>query len=71
MTSQRTHGVNNYQVTLDRLLIASGQPDRVAPVIARIRQMGHVGQNAQVAGELEQLAANACTAALPMRAPSP
>lgn len=48
-----------YQETLARMLIASGQLDEAATQIARVRRLGRLGQNAQMADELERLAAQA------------
>lgn len=50
-----------YQVTLARMLIATGQLDEAAVQIARIRGIGRMGQNAAVADDLQRLAAQART----------
>jgi hypothetical protein len=48
--------VVQYQVTLARLMIASGRPDLAGPYIAKVRQLGRWGQNDALAHEMEQLA---------------
>jgi hypothetical protein len=56
-TARRAPNVVQYQVTLARMYIASGQPDRAAGPIARIRSLGRLGQNERSAQDLESLAA--------------
>jgi hypothetical protein len=58
-TARRAPNVVQYQVTLARMYIASGRPDVAAAPIARVRQLGRLGQNEHLACELEQLAAKA------------
>jgi hypothetical protein len=48
-----------HQKTLARMLIATGQFDEATLQIARIRQMGRLGQNEAVADELQRLATQA------------
>jgi hypothetical protein len=48
-----------YQETLARMLIATDQLDEADRQIARIRQIGRLGQNEQVADELQRLAVQA------------
>ena len=61
-----------YQETLARMLIATDQLDEADRQIARIRQIGRLGQNAQVADALGQLAARARSERQPpARAPMP
>jgi hypothetical protein len=54
-------GTVQYQVTLARLMIASGQFEQAAFRIQAVRRLGRFGQNEQMARELEQLAAQART----------
>jgi hypothetical protein len=51
--------VVEYQVTLAKMQIANGHPELATAPIARIRQLGRLGQNESQAIELERLAANA------------
>lgn len=44
-----------YQVSLAKLWVAAGQPERAAPHIARIRSLGRLGQYEQRAREVESL----------------
>jgi hypothetical protein len=46
-----------YQVSLAKMLIASGQMEKAASRIEKVRQLGRVGQNEEIAGDLEKLAA--------------
>lgn len=55
--AQLAPAVPQYQVTLARMLIASGRFDEAAIPIAKVRQLGRLGQNEAVANELELLAA--------------
>lgn len=45
-----------YQVTMARILIATGRPDAAKPYIRRVRQLGRVGQTASLADSLERRA---------------
>jgi hypothetical protein len=57
--AQRSPRVVQYQVTLAKLMIASGQFEIAASHIENIRQLGRLGQNKQTAIELEILLAQA------------
>ncbi len=48
-----------YQVSLAKLLIASAQSDQADLHIAKVRQLGRLGQNESLARELERLSAQA------------
>lgn len=52
-------GTVQYQVTLARMLIATGHLDEADLQIVRVRRLGRLGQNAQVAAELQRLATQA------------
>ncbi len=54
--AERAPHVVQYQETLARMLIASGRPDLAAAPIARLRNLGQLGQNEALARELERLA---------------
>jgi hypothetical protein len=49
----------HYQVTLAKMLIATGQYSRATSQIAKVRQLGRLGQNEAMARELEETAAQA------------
>jgi hypothetical protein len=55
--AQRAPHVAQYQVSLARLMIASGQPALAQGHIQALRKMGRLGQNEATARELERLAA--------------
>jgi hypothetical protein len=55
--ARRAPNVVEYQVTLAKMYIASGRPDLAAIPIARIRQLGRLGQNELIDDQLDQLAA--------------
>jgi hypothetical protein len=57
--AQRSPRVVQYQVTLAKLMIASGQFEIAASHIENVRQLGRLGQNKQTAIELEMLLAQA------------
>jgi hypothetical protein len=57
--AQRSPKEVQYQQTLAKMLIASGQFDQAAVRIAKVRQLGRLGQNEAMALELEQLATQA------------
>jgi hypothetical protein len=48
-----------YQATLAKLMIASGQPALAAKHIERVRQLGRLGQNEQLARDLERFSMQA------------
>ena len=50
-------GTAQYQVNLARMLIASGQLEQAASRIGNIRRLGRLGQNEQLADELDGLVA--------------
>lgn len=49
--------VTAYQTTMARMLIATGRWPEARPYIARVRQLGRVGQNEALARDLDHLAA--------------
>lgn len=53
--ASRAPRVPEYQSSVARLLIAQGRPQLAAPYIARIRQIGHLGQNEAMARSIELL----------------
>jgi tetratricopeptide (TPR) repeat protein len=57
--AQRNPKEVQYQQALAKMLIASGQFDQAAVRIAKVRQLGRLGQNEAMALELEQLATQA------------
>jgi hypothetical protein len=54
-----------YQATLAKMLIATGQFDQASAHIANVRAMGKLGQNASIAAELERLSEQARHERLP------
>ncbi|TAK40072.1 MAG: hypothetical protein EPO30_00395 [Lysobacteraceae bacterium] len=56
--AERAPSVAQYQISMAKLLIASGQPALAEPYIEALRKSGSFGQNEIYARELEQLAAS-------------
>jgi hypothetical protein len=59
--AQRAPRVAQYQVSLAKLLIASGRPELAQAHIDNLRRLGNLGQNEVIARELEQLAIQSTT----------
>ena len=57
--ADRAPTVVQYQATMAKMLVAVGQPQLATPYIARIRQLGRLGQNETVARRLELLQSQA------------
>ena len=64
-------GTLQYQVNLARMLIASGQLEEAASRIENIRRLGRLGQNEQLANELEALAEQSRRGRAPTPLPAP
>jgi hypothetical protein len=65
--AQLEPGTVQYQVTLAKMLIASAQLEKAASHVENVRRLGRLGQNEQIARELERLAAQARIDQLPRR----
>jgi hypothetical protein len=64
-------GTLQYPVNLARMLIASGQLEEAASRIENIRRIGRLGQNEQLANELEALAEQSRRGRAPTPLPAP